>query len=82
MERAEILASLECVDYVCIFNELTPHSLIKIIKPDVHVKGGDYKVDALPEKALVESLGGKVVVIPPTEGRSTTNIVKKILSKN
>lgn len=81
LERAEILASLECVDYVVIFTELRPDNLIKIIKPDVHVKGGDYKVSQLPERQLVEALGGKVVVIPPIEGRSTTNIVEKILSR-
>ena len=81
LERAEILASLECVDYVCIFDELRPDNLIKLVRPDVHVKGGDYKANDLPEKKLVESLGGKVVVIPPIKGRSTTNIVAKILGK-
>lgn len=80
LERAEILASLECVDYVIIFSEKRPDNLIKIVKPDFHVKGGDYKISALPEKKLVESLGGKVVVIPPIKGRSTTNIVERILS--
>ena len=81
LERAEILASLECVDFVTIFHELRPDNLIKLVKPDIHVKGGDYKVADLPEKKLVESLGGKVVVIPPIKGRSTTNIVAKILGK-
>ena len=81
MERAEILASLECVDYVTIFSEQTPDKLIKLIKPDFHVKGGDYKISELPERKLVEALGGKVVVIPPIEGRSTTNIVERILSR-
>ncbi|MCU0641275.1 MAG: D-glycero-beta-D-manno-heptose-7-phosphate kinase [Candidatus Margulisbacteria bacterium] len=81
MERAEILASLECVDYVVLFNELRPDNLIKAVRPDVHVKGGDYQVNALPEKKLVESLGGRVVVIPPIKGRSTTNIVAKILGR-
>jgi D-beta-D-heptose 7-phosphate kinase/D-beta-D-heptose 1-phosphate adenosyltransferase len=81
MERAEILASLECVDYVTIFSELRPDNLIKMVNPDVHVKGGDYKVRELPERKLVQSIGGKVIVIPPIEGRSTTNLVEKILSK-
>jgi D-beta-D-heptose 7-phosphate kinase / D-beta-D-heptose 1-phosphate adenosyltransferase len=81
LERAEILASLECVDFVTIFHELRPDNLIKLVKPDIHVKGGDYKVADLPEKKLVEALGGKVVVIPPIKGRSTTNIVAKILGK-
>jgi len=80
MERAEILASLECVDYVVIFNESRPDDLIKIIKPDYHVKGGDYKITQLPERKLVKSLGGKIVVIPPIKGRSTTNIVERILA--
>ena len=79
LERAEILASLECVDYVTIFSELRPDNVIKLLRPDIHVKGGDYKVSDLPEKKLVESLGGRVVVIPPIKGRSTTNIVAKIL---
>jgi D-beta-D-heptose 7-phosphate kinase/D-beta-D-heptose 1-phosphate adenosyltransferase len=81
MERAEILASLECVDYVVIFSELRPDNLIKLVRPGIHVKGGDYKISDLPEKKTVESLGGKVVVIPPIKGRSTTNIVEKILGK-
>ncbi|MDD5382046.1 MAG: D-glycero-beta-D-manno-heptose-7-phosphate kinase [Candidatus Margulisbacteria bacterium] len=81
LERAEILASLECVDYVTIFSELRPDNLIKIVKPDFHVKGGDYKIIELPERKMVESFGGKVVVIPPIKGRSTTNIVEKILGK-
>jgi D-beta-D-heptose 7-phosphate kinase/D-beta-D-heptose 1-phosphate adenosyltransferase len=81
MERAEILASLECVDFVTIFEELRPDNLIKLVRPDVHVKGGDYKITELPERKLVESLGGKVIVIPPIKGRSTTSIVEKILGK-
>ena len=81
LERAEILASLECVDYVSIFAETRPDNLIRIVKPDIHVKGGDYAVDELPERHLVESLGGKVVVIPPIKGRSTTNIIAKILGR-
>jgi D-beta-D-heptose 7-phosphate kinase/D-beta-D-heptose 1-phosphate adenosyltransferase len=81
MERAEVLASLACVDYVCIFPEKRPDELIKLVRPNVHVKGGDYNFDHLPEKKLVESLGGKVVIIPPIKGRSTTNIVEKILGK-
>ncbi|MFC1637459.1 D-glycero-beta-D-manno-heptose-7-phosphate kinase [Candidatus Margulisiibacteriota bacterium] len=81
MERAEILASLECVDLVTIFSERRPDNLIKLIKPDFHVKGGDYKVSALPERELVKKLGGKVVVIPPIKGKSTTNLVERILGK-
>lgn len=78
-ERAEILASLEAVDFVVIFDETRPDNLIKVVQPDIHVKGGDYKISELPERKIVKELGGKIVVIPPTEGRSTTNIIERIL---
>jgi D-beta-D-heptose 7-phosphate kinase/D-beta-D-heptose 1-phosphate adenosyltransferase len=81
LERAEILASLECVDYVVIFSETRPDNLIKLIRPDIHVKGGDYSVNELPERHLVRSLGGKVVVIPPIKGRSTTSLIERILNR-
>ncbi|MBI5701180.1 D-glycero-beta-D-manno-heptose-7-phosphate kinase [Candidatus Saganbacteria bacterium] len=81
LERAEILASLESVDYVVIFDESRPDNLIRSIGPNVHVKGGDYKISQLPERKLVEQLGGKVVVIPPTKGRSTSNIIDRILGR-
>ncbi|OGC04215.1 hypothetical protein A2276_06385 [candidate division WOR-1 bacterium RIFOXYA12_FULL_43_27] len=81
LERAEVLASLECVDYVTIFGESRPDNLLKLLKPKVHVKGGDYKMEHLPEAKLVKALGGKVVIIPPVAGRSTTNIVEKIRSE-
>ena len=79
-ERAEIISSLRCVDYVVIFNELNPERLIEEIKPDIHAKGGDYTIDKIPEVKLVESLGGKVVIVEEVRGRSTSNIIKKILS--
>lgn len=81
LERAEILASLECVDYVVIFSETRPDNLIKALRPDIHVKGGDYKTEDLPERHLVRSLGGKVVVIPPIKGRSTTSLIERILKR-
>ena len=79
-ERAEILASLESVDYVVVFNENRPDNLIKIVKPAFHVKGGDYKISELPERDIVKKFGGEIIVIPPVEGKSTTNIVEKIKS--
>ncbi|KAF0132877.1 MAG: D-beta-D-heptose 7-phosphate kinase / D-beta-D-heptose 1-phosphate adenosyltransferase [Candidatus Saganbacteria bacterium] len=81
LERAEILASLECVDYVSIFPETKPDNLIKLVKPNIHVKGGDYTIDELPERRLVEQLGGKVVVIPPIKGRSTSSLIDRILKR-
>lgn len=79
-ERAEILAALECVDYVVIFYETNPENLIAQLKPDIHVKGGDYTKDEIPESKLVESQGGKTVILKEIEGKSTSNIIQKILN--
>lgn len=78
-ERAEMLAALECVDYVVIFEQDTPEVLIRKIAPDVHVKGGDYKPDDLPEAPLVRSLGGRVVVTSLVDGKSTTITIGRVL---
>ncbi len=78
MERARVLASLLCVDYVCIFEEDTPLELIKIVKPDVLVKGGDYTIDKVVGADIVLQNGGKVEIIPLLEGYSTTGILKKL----
>lgn len=78
IERAEILCALECVDYVIIFDEDTPYELIKFIKPDVLVKGGDYKEDEVVGKDIVETSGGRLELIPFIDGKSTTNIINKI----
>lgn len=80
-ERARILAALECVDYVVIFEEDTAHALIKALRPDVYVKGGDYTLQNLPEAPLVKSYGGEVVILPYREGRSTSQIIELILSR-
>jgi rfaE bifunctional protein nucleotidyltransferase chain/domain len=77
-ERAEILASLECVDAVLIFDELTPQKLIAALLPDVLVKGGDWPGDQIVGRDEVESAGGKVVRIEVVPGYSTTEILKKI----
>jgi rfaE bifunctional protein nucleotidyltransferase chain/domain len=77
--RSRIIASLEAVDYVVIFNEETHEKIISEIKPNIHVKGGDYKIEDLPEAKIVESYGGKIKILPLLEGFSTTNIIKKIL---
>jgi len=73
-DRAELLAGFACVDYVVIFAEQTPMALLEAIRPAVHVKGGDYRPEDLPEAALVKSWGGEVLVTPLIEGRSTTKI--------
>ncbi len=77
-DRALLLASLAFVDFVVLFDELTPHRLIEAIKPDIHVKGGDYTEADLPEAPLVRSYGGQVVILPKIEGRSTTDLVQRI----
>lgn len=78
-DRAEVLAALGCIEATCIFHEDTPHNLIEVVRPAIHAKGGDYKdPDALPEAALVRSLGGQVVILQMVEGRSTTRTLAKI----
>jgi rfaE bifunctional protein nucleotidyltransferase chain/domain len=78
-ERAEMLAHLECVDYVSIFDEDRPDALIEVVRPTIHVKGGDYREEDLPEAAVVRKHGGRVVIMPLVEGRSTTHIITRIL---
>ena len=80
-ERAEMLAGLECVDYVVIFPELTPISLLSQLKPNVHVKGGDYKLEQLIERDVVEANGGKVIVGLNVPGKSTTNLIEVICER-
>ena len=76
-DRAVVLAGLEAVDYVCIFDELTPCGLIRQIKPDIIVKGGDYQGMQIPEMEEAASYGGTVEYVLLLEGRSTTGIIKK-----
>lgn len=77
-ERKEILEAFECVDEVIIFDEPTPLELIKTIKPDVIVKGGDWKVENIIGKDIVENNGGKTVTIEYISGKSTTEFINKI----
>lgn len=79
--RAIIIASLIMVDAVVIFDEETPIELIKMIKPDVLVKGGDYTIETMVGAEEVLADGGRVEFIPFREGFSTTNIIKKITGK-
>ena len=78
-ERAEMLAHLEAVSYVCIFDEERPNDLIDALKPNIHVKGGDYREEDLPEAPVVKRNGGRVIIMPLVEGKSTTNIIERIL---
>jgi rfaE bifunctional protein nucleotidyltransferase chain/domain len=76
--RAIVLAALEAVDFVVIFKELTPLKLIKAIKPDILVKGGDWKKEDIVGSNLVESYGGKVRSLPYVKGLSTAGLIAKI----
>jgi rfaE bifunctional protein nucleotidyltransferase chain/domain len=78
-ERAEVVASLEVIDYVTLFDDPTPLRLIEYLRPDVLVKGGDWKEESVVGGDAVRSWGGRIVIVPLTEGISTTNIVEKIL---
>jgi D-beta-D-heptose 7-phosphate kinase/D-beta-D-heptose 1-phosphate adenosyltransferase len=80
-ERAELLAGLACVDYVCLFEEDDPRELIKAVVPQVLVKGGDWPIDKILGRDTVEAAGGKVLSLPFVEGRSTTTIVQDIAKK-
>ena len=77
-ERAEILSSLECVEAVTIFPELTPQNLIAALLPDVLVKGGDWPGDQIVGRAEVEAAGGRVARIDIVPGYSTTEMLQKI----
>jgi rfaE bifunctional protein nucleotidyltransferase chain/domain len=79
--RAEVLAALRSVDAVVGFDESTPVDLLAALKPDVHVKSAQYRIDELPEKYVVESNGGRIVLAPHLHGKSTTDLVATIRSR-
>ncbi len=81
-DRAEILCALSCVDYVVLFDESSPEKLLCEIKPDVHTKGADYTLETLPEAKSIIANGGRVEFISFVEGKSTTNVIKKIEAKS
>ena len=77
-ERAELLAALEPVDYVTIFDDVSPRSLIAELLPDVLVKGGDYALDQIHGREEVEAAGGCVVSLPFVEGASTSKLIERM----
>jgi rfaE bifunctional protein nucleotidyltransferase chain/domain len=77
-DRAMVLSALRFVDYVTVFDEETPYELIKLLLPDVLVKGGDYTFDTIVGADIVSVNGGKVITIPLLTGRSTTNTIEKL----
>ena len=78
VERAQLIASLESVDYVTIFDEPTVENLLLALKPDVHAKGTDYTVDTVPEREVVRSYGGQVAIVGDPKDHSTSEILKRL----
>lgn len=81
-ERAEVVAALACVDFVCLFDELRPDATILQIKPEIHVKSAQYKPDELPEAAAVREAGGRIIIAPHVDGWSTSDIVAKLRAQD
>jgi len=77
-DRAALLAALECVTLVTIFDEAVPFVPLEIVRPDIYVKGGDYDMDAIPESALVRGWGGVTRAIPIEHDRSTTDLLTRV----
>jgi len=80
-ERAEILAALRQVDYVVVFDDISPRSLIAQLLPDVLVKGGDYQLDEIHGREEVEAAGGKVISLPFVDGSSTSALIERMQKK-
>ena len=78
MDRAEIVASLEPVDYVTIFSEPTVEELLRAVRPDIHAKGTDYTKDTVPERDVVRSLGGRVEIVGDPKDHSTSDLLSRI----
>jgi rfaE bifunctional protein nucleotidyltransferase chain/domain len=80
-DRATVLAALAAVDGVCVFEDVDALRFLAEVKPDTYAKGGDYTLDTInqPERRLIEGLGGKVVILPGVPGRSTSNVLAKIV---
>ena len=78
LDRAFVLAGLEAVSLVILFDERTPVALLRRVRPDIYVKGGDYDMEALEETAVVRSWGGRSLAIPFVEGYSTSSLVRRL----
>jgi len=77
-ERAEIIAAIEGVDYVTIFDESSPARLLGVLQPDVHCKGTDYTADSVPERDVVQAYGGRVAIVGDPKEHSTSEMLKKL----
>ncbi len=79
-DRAEIVASLEVVDYVTIFDEPTVEALLLTLKPDIHAKGTDYTEETVPEREIVRSYGGRVAIVGDAKDHSTSELIRRSAS--
>jgi rfaE bifunctional protein nucleotidyltransferase chain/domain len=80
-DRAAVLEALGCVDAIATFDEDTPEAVLDRLRPDVFVKGGDYEIAELPEARLLESWGGRAVILPYLPGRSTTRLIEEATAR-
>jgi D-glycero-beta-D-manno-heptose 1-phosphate adenylyltransferase len=76
--RAEVVAALESVDYVVIFDDLNAEAILRDLRPDVHCKGTDYTEESVPEKKVIEELGGRICIVGDSKGHSTREIIQEI----
>lgn len=81
-DRARVIAALRCVDAVLGFSELTPEVVLERLRPDVHIKSAQYRLEDLPEREVVESYGGRILLAPHQDGKSTTDLAARIVSRN
>jgi len=79
--RAELVAALESVDYVVIFDELTAEEVLRDLRPDVHCKGTDYSTDSVPERELVKTLGGSVRIVGDAKSHATRELLAEIVRR-
>lgn len=80
-DRAEILASLDCVDYVLLFDATTADDILKVLRPDIHAKGSDYNEENVPERDTVHAYGGQVAIAGDAKDHATRNLITVIVSK-
>jgi D-glycero-beta-D-manno-heptose 1-phosphate adenylyltransferase len=82
MDRAEIIASIQCVDYVLLFDDPTVDGILRELRPDVHAKGTDYTEESVPERNTVLGYGGKVAIVGDPKDHSSRDLIQTILSKS
>jgi rfaE bifunctional protein nucleotidyltransferase chain/domain len=77
-DRAELVAALRDVDYVVVFGDPTVERLLRLVKPDVHCKGTDYTIDSVPERAVVQSYGGRTAIVGDQKSHATRDLIARI----